>query len=295
MTEPLTLSARMAAPVKDVHRALTDPAALRVWLAEHAEVELPHRYEFWGRYTPEGDAPHQRPLHVDDHMLRFSWLLDGEDTTVEIRLEEETADSTVLTLSQTHFPSWDEVMAENTVRGMLHTYWSLATANLADHLEGRPLTPMCDFTSVDLRAEVLIDADRDTVFDALTNSEKFSKWFGVPVDIEPRVGGRFAMGGFDADPNPAKILALEPGRKMTTDWGPSGAATWELADSGGRTRLTFVQSGWDAERLPYGGWMGWLAGVAELRRFLELDNWRPLWQHVEMPGMPADFQLTGQE
>lgn len=254
----------------------------------------PHRYEFWGRYTPEGDAPHQRLLHVDDHTLRFSWLLDGEDTTVEIRLAEETADSTVLTLSQAPFPDWDEVMAESSIRGVLHTYWSLVTANLADHLEGRPLTPMCDFTTLDLRSEVLIDADRDTVYTALTDPIRFSKWFGVKVDIEPHIGGRFAMGGFDADPNPAKIVELEPGRKMSTDWGPSGVATWELADSGGKTRLTFVQSGFDTKRLPYGAWMGWLSGVAELRRFLELDNWRPLWLHVEMPGMPDIFEPTWQ-
>ena len=72
MNEPMRLRARVAAPIADVWHALTDPAALRVWLAEHAEVDLPHRYEFWGRYTPEGDAPHQRLIHVDDHTLRFS-------------------------------------------------------------------------------------------------------------------------------------------------------------------------------------------------------------------------------
>jgi hypothetical protein len=62
---------------------LTDAGALRVWLAEHAEVDLPHRYEFWGRYTPDGDAPHQRLLHADDSILRFIWRLDGEGTTTE--------------------------------------------------------------------------------------------------------------------------------------------------------------------------------------------------------------------
>jgi uncharacterized protein YndB with AHSA1/START domain len=36
-----------AAP-KVVYEALTDPAALRVWLAEHADVDLPGKYEFWG-------------------------------------------------------------------------------------------------------------------------------------------------------------------------------------------------------------------------------------------------------
>jgi uncharacterized protein YndB with AHSA1/START domain len=53
MTEPdLRLRAVVPAPPKVVYEALTDPAALRVWLAEHAEVDLPGRYEFWGRFTP---------------------------------------------------------------------------------------------------------------------------------------------------------------------------------------------------------------------------------------------------
>ncbi|SDL89246.1 hypothetical protein SAMN05421874_1326 [Nonomuraea maritima] len=47
MSEPMTIRARVAAPVKEVRQALTDPAAMRVWLAEHAEVDLPERYAFW--------------------------------------------------------------------------------------------------------------------------------------------------------------------------------------------------------------------------------------------------------
>ncbi|WP_285492129.1 hypothetical protein [Actinomadura sp. NBRC 104425] len=33
--------------------------------------------------------------------------------------------------------------------------------------------------------------------------------------------------------------------------------------------------------------MGWLSGVAELRRFLE-TRWEPVWLHSDIPGMPAD-------
>jgi uncharacterized protein YndB with AHSA1/START domain len=55
MTEPdLRLRAVVPAPPKVVYEALTDPAALRVWLAEHADVDLPGKYEFWGRFTPDG-------------------------------------------------------------------------------------------------------------------------------------------------------------------------------------------------------------------------------------------------
>jgi len=286
VSEPMKLRARIAAPIKDVHRALTDPAALRIWLAEHAEVDLPDRYEFWGRYTPEGDAPHQRPLHVDDHTLRFSWLLDGADTTVEISLEEEEgAQSTILTLSQTHIPSWEEMVAGIGIRSVLPTFWSLAIANLVDHLEGRELTPMCDFTSVQLRVQVLIGAPPDAVYESLINPEKFRRWFGTNIEIEPYVGGRWAMGSFTLDDAPAKIVELEPGRNMTLAW-EGCVAAWELADSDGKTRLTFVQSGFDEKKPPYDSWMGWLSGIAELRRFHELSDWRPVWLSFDAPGMP---------
>lgn len=153
---------------------------MRVWLAEHAEVDLPHRYEFWGRYTPEGEAPHQRLLHVDDHTLRFAWLLDDEETTTEVSLRTERPGSTVITLSQTHF-DFAEAISGTTIRGVLQTFWSLAIANLVAHIEGRPVLPRADFTSADLRAEMLIAAPVDRVYESLTDSEQASEWFGYPI------------------------------------------------------------------------------------------------------------------
>ncbi len=282
MTEPMILRARVQAPLKEVLHALTEPEALRAWLAEYAEVDLPDRFEFWGRYTPEGYAPHQRLLYADDHTLRFTWLLDGEETTTEIRLEEESATSTVVTLSQTHFDI-QEVFSGVSVRGVLQTFWALAIANLVDYVEGRELSPKCDFTSTDMRAEVVIAAPVDAVYDSMIGSEEVSRWFGYPIEIEPFVGGRFAMGGFDTDPQPAKVIDLVPGRSMSTDWG-FGVVTWELEDTGGATRLTFVQSGFDTTQPPYAGWAGWLSGLAELRRFHELSDWRPIWLDDQAAG-----------
>jgi uncharacterized protein YndB with AHSA1/START domain len=284
MSEPMILRARAAAPIKEVRQALTDAGALREWLAEHAEVDLPHRYEFWGRYTPEGDAPHQRLLHADDHALRFSWLLDGVETTTEIGLEEESATSTIVSLSQSHVDFQDATGAS--IRGALQTFWSLAIANLVDHVEGRPITQRVDFTSPQLRAEIPIGAPADVVFDSVTDSEKVSAWFGYPIAIEPYVGGRFAMGGFDAG-MAAKIIDLDPGRKISIDWGPPGITTWELEGSGGQTRLTFVQSGFDGPNPPYAAWAGTLAGIAELRRYHELADWRPMWLPADPAGAPA--------
>ena len=292
----LRKSIRIAAPPHAVHRALTDPAALRVWLAEHAEVQLPDRYEFWGRLTPEGDAPHQRLLHVDDGALRFEWGLDGIPTTVEIGLAEEPgADgdsaATLLTLTQTEVPGWPELLTEPGNRSLMHTYWALALANLADYAEGRKPLAHCDFTSSVLRSEVLIDADRMAVYASLTEPEQFSRWSGVKVDAELYPGGRWAMGGFEANPHPARVIDIQPGHSMSIDWGEM-VQSWELADSAGRTRLTFVHSGFDETQPPYDGWLGALAGLVELRRYHEIGDWRPRWVEVHLDGIP-DGLLTG--
>lgn len=276
MTEPLILQARAKVGIDDARQALTDPKALNLWLGEHAVVDLPGTFEFWGRYIPEGDAPHQRVLQYDDRTLKLAWLLDGEETTTEITLIPESDDSTVISLTQSHFDFADAISGA-TIRGVLQTFWSLALANLVDHLEGRELTTRPDFTSAEFTGEALIDAPVAQVYASMTESAKASAWFGYPVDIEPHVGGRFAMGGFDVNPVGVEIVEVVEGQKMAIDWGPAGISSWELADSGGKTRLTFVMSGFDESNPPYGAWLGWLSGVASLRRFNEQKDWQSIW------------------
>lgn len=272
MTETHKSGVRIHAPVKDVHHALTDPATLRVWLAEHAEVSLPERYEFWGRTTPEGDAPHQRLVHADDRSIRFTWLIDGVETNTSITLGED-GDDTLVDVEQDGF-TMQEAM-EGSTRGLLFTYWFLALARLVEHFEGRSLTPFPDFTSPKLAATMLINAPQDAVYRSLTDGEQYSKWWGMPIEIDPRPGGDFTMVGHMT----AKIVDVEPGRRMSIDWGPVGISTWELEGSGGQTRLTVVQSGFDEANPPYGGWMGSFSGLAELRRFHEVPDWKPMYTH----------------
>jgi uncharacterized protein YndB with AHSA1/START domain len=288
MTQPneLRLQAVMPATPEKVYAALADAAALRVWLAEHAEVALPDRFEFWGRYTPDGAEPHQRVLHADERTLRFTWTVEGVPTTVSVELAEDE-NGTLITLSQSDLPEFAEVLADKAgARGSLQTFWSLALENLSDYLAGRELTPKCDFTSAELRSSVVIDADPQAVFDSLTRADEFGRWFGANVDIEPYVGGRFAMGGFELDPGGAKFVEFEPGRKATLLFADGISQGWELTGSEGKTRLTFVQSGFDPDNPPYPGWTGWLGGVAQLRRYHEISPWRSIWRSVEMPGVP---------
>ena len=237
MTEPdLRLRAVVPAPPKTVYEALTDPAALRVWLAEHADVDLPGKYEFWGRFTPDGAKPHQRVLHVDERTIRFAWTVDGVESTVQVGLAGDEG-GTLVTLSQSDLPGFAEVLAGTAgARGALSTFWSLAIANLADYLAGRELTPRCDFTSNELHACVVIDAAPEQVFDSMTQPEQFHRWFGARVDIEPYAGGRFAMGGFELDPGGARFVEFEPGRKATLRFADGMTDSWQLEGSDGKTR-----------------------------------------------------------
>jgi len=287
MTEPLRLRARVDAPLDTVRHALTDAAELRVWLAEHAQVDLPGRYEFWGRYTPDGAEPRQRVLHADDHSIRLEWTVHGTATTAELAIEPETETSTLISVSQSHV-DWHEAILE-TGLAELSTFWSLAITNLIAHLEGRELPPRCDYSSCEQQAHIDIAASPGRVWEALMDPEIFQQWFGARMDVEPHVGGRWAMGGFDSATDHAKIIELEKERKVTMEFSDM-VSTWELEGSAGKTRLTFVQSGFDEP--PYAGWAGWLGGVAELRRFLEMPDWRPMWVGVDMPGAPDDMLVV---
>jgi uncharacterized protein YndB with AHSA1/START domain len=171
MSETVVLRARTTATVDRVRRALTDADERATWLAEHATAELPDRFGFWGRHTPEGDAPHQVLRHVDDRSLRFGWHVGGEDTTVEIGWAADGGD-TLITLSQSHFPGWDEAVVETSVLGYLYTYWCLSLANLVDHVEGRPLTPKVDFAAAGMRGEVLIGAPVEAVARSLVDARE---------------------------------------------------------------------------------------------------------------------------
>lgn len=286
MTAPMRLRIRARAPVADVRRALTDADALRTWLAEHAEVWPPERYEFWGRYTPAGDAPAQRLLHMDERTLRFGRVIEGVDTTVEISLAEEESGSTILELSQTNLPAFDVILAQRSALAVVHTFWALSMANLVDYVEGRELTPKVDFTSPKMQETFHIGASPREVFASFIDSEIFAEWFGAKMELEPSVGGRWSMGGFDHDDTPARIVDLEPDRRISIRFEDGLVHTWELAGAGDGTWLTVMQSGFDESSPPYGSWMGWLSGVAELRRFHELPDWRPTWLEVHLDGMP---------
>lgn len=281
MSDELTLQARLACAPAAVYHALTDTAAIRIWLAEHAEVCLrEQRYEFWGRSTPQGERGRQTLLTtVPDRLLRFSWTLDGTTTTVHVELTADGDDHTTLLLRQDQLPTLQELMAPSGRRDGLHamhTFWGLALANLAEYVEGRPLTPKADFSpgrAGEIRVRLEIDASPEAVFASLVDPKQVERWFGWQVEIEPRLGGKVTLGA------EGKIFEFEPGKRLAYSDPEGSIVRWELEDSDGKTFLTFVQSGyaddeWDNAAQHEAGWLG---SLAELKRMHELgDAWTPL-------------------
>jgi uncharacterized protein YndB with AHSA1/START domain len=281
MSETLSLAAQLAAPPSQVYRAWTEPTALRTWLAEHAAVDLPaRRYQFWGRHTPQGAGPNQQLVASEpDRLLSFTWTLDGQPARTEVHLEPDGASGTKLELHQEGSPSLDELMAPPGRRDglhALHTFWPLALANLAEYLEGRPLTPRADFApdrAREIRIELPIAAPPDQVFASLIDPVQVERWFGWKAEIEPRLGGKMTL-GVDG-----KIFELEPGKRLAYADGEGAIVRWELTADGGTTHLTFVQSGFRDDELDSAAQheAGWLGGLAELRRLHELGAaWKPV-------------------
>jgi uncharacterized protein YndB with AHSA1/START domain len=281
-----TLRVLIGARPEGVFTALTDPAALRAWLAEHAEVSLDSgRYEFWGRYTPEGKPGRQRLISFEpDRRLSFSWVLQGAETEVGIVLEDQDG-GTLLTLTHAGVPP----------RPSDDSYWVrdlllLSLSNLASHCEGREVGPRCDFTAFrpdEARASVEIDAEAAEVFGSLIEPAQLNRWIASRAEVEPHLQGRYDFGW---DHGPVKILELQPDRVLAYSWrnnwdddrGPdSTVVRWELDGSQGQAHLTIVHSGFGPHRRTDGYQLGWQAFLVSLKRMHEVG---PQWHRVEQVG-----------
>ncbi|WP_338760029.1 SRPBCC domain-containing protein [Nocardia vulneris] len=281
MSDQLRVETELSVGRDEAYRALTDPARLTRWLAEHADVDLDAgRYEFWGSTTPQGDEPHQESATAGSESLAFIWVLDGAKTEVELRLAD-TGAATVLRLTHDGLPTLEELMdppGRRDGRHAMHVFWPLALARLTEYLDGRTkLTPAADFgpgRSTEIRAEISIAAPPEQVFASLIEPAQIQRWFGAPgVELEPRVGGRATL-GIDGE-----VTEFEPDRRITLADSEGAIVTWQLDGTDGGTRLTFVQSGYTDTELDNAAQheAGWFAALAEIRRLNELgDAWTPV-------------------
>jgi uncharacterized protein YndB with AHSA1/START domain len=118
-------------------------------------------------------------------------------------------------------------------------------------------------TSDRIEKQVMLDAPRARVWRALTDVSQFNAWFGVsltaPFAPGAEVSGKIKISGYDHVTMTIWIEKMEPERFFSFRWHPyaieSGVdystepttlVAFRLEDAAGATRLTIVESGFDA-------------------------------------------------
>jgi uncharacterized protein YndB with AHSA1/START domain len=282
-TNPLRLRVRVEALPDSVFKALTEPDSLTEWLTESAEVFLDDdRYEFWGRYVPQGEQARQRLLgHEPGRSLRLGWRFDAADasaveTVVELVVEPDADTGSLVSVTHTDVPTSGS--ADLTA---LHCFWHVSLGNLAAYCEGRPTAPPFDFTlpaQGEARVRTAISVPPDEVFASLLDPAQVDRWAGGSAVIEAQVGGRYDFGW---DHGPVQITELEPDRVLAYSWRypdrPDTSVRWELRGSRGHTFVTLVHSGFDDDRLAEEYRQGWPGYLTDLKRMLEVGlAWQSL-------------------
>lgn len=256
-------SARLDAPPARVFAALTDPAELTRWFAEHADLggAAGGPYRFWGKRTlgaPSGrDAAQAITRFEPGQALGFSWTLYGVPTSVDIALVAD-GDATQVTLRH----RVDGELPMPRPKELISDHWKLAFGNLAGHLAGGRGMALPDYTdpAPEVRMTITIDAPREAVFRALIDPGTIPQWFDcvAPV-VEPHAGGRYSLGwkyqvdGVDVEGGPTKILEFVPNERLVLDWpdwrGDKSVNGQKIAfylePDGAGTRVTFVHFGFD--------------------------------------------------
>ncbi|NTX00160.1 SRPBCC domain-containing protein [Myxococcus sp. CA040A] len=278
---------KLPAPPERVYRALTDPAELRHWFAEHAEVEprVFGAYRFWGKATlgaPREPGRDQVLTALEPgRELRFSWTIQGVPTEVNYTLQSGEG------------PDACSLVIRHAVRGQLpfrqprhviDDLWRIHTGNLKDHLrEGIQLT-LPDFSgnAPEVRASIEIAAPPAKVYRALLVPELMNRWlFGAArVDAERgeiSYGWNYTCEGRSVAGGPTRILEKVENERLVTDWTdwrgepdkPMTRVTWLLEPlaEGRHTRVTVIHDRFElpVDRSDYQqGWAGFLRHLGKV-------------------------------
>jgi uncharacterized protein YndB with AHSA1/START domain len=88
--------------------------------------------------------------------------------------------------------------------------------------------------SREIEQRYYFDASPKKVFKALTSPKRLAKWFLQEAKIEPEAGTKYEFVWRGGHHHEGKVLAVDPGRKLTLSW-PQRTAKKEL----GNTTVTF--------------------------------------------------------
>ena len=93
-----------------------------------------------------------------------------------------------------------------------------------------------------IRREIVLPAERDEVWDALTDADRLEDWFANDVELDLRPGGGASFRWANGEERHAVVSEVEPERRLAFDWEDEGTVEFTLADDADGTRLVVVES-----------------------------------------------------
>jgi uncharacterized protein YndB with AHSA1/START domain len=95
-----------------------------------------------------------------------------------------------------------------------------------------------------IRKEIVLDAPRDEVWEALTDPERLEDWFANDVEVDLREGGELSFRWSNGESRQAVVTELDGERRLAFAWtdDEQGVVEFTLADDGGGTLLTVVET-----------------------------------------------------
>jgi uncharacterized protein YndB with AHSA1/START domain len=105
-----------------------------------------------------------------------------------------------------------------------------------------------------IEKDVILEADADRVWKALTNKDELSRWMMMPTNFNPKVGAKFY---FQANPNEewtdkvtGKVKELDKNKKLSFTWNSDQLrnetlVTFTLSEKENKTELKLIHSGWE--------------------------------------------------
>lgn len=85
--------------------------------------------------------------------------------------------------------------------------------------------------------EVVLDAPRDEVWEAITRPERLAEWFGGEVDLDPVPRGRVEHRAPDGSRRTGRVVSVDPPLRLVIWWTDAGDRD---APAAGGTRVEFV-------------------------------------------------------
>jgi uncharacterized protein YndB with AHSA1/START domain len=254
-------------------QALTDPKELSGWFGTAAELRPEVGADGWfewpeyGRYRVRVEAVEPgRYLAWRGAREPDVAVDDGPTTLTEWWIDQAPRGGSILRLRESGFI--DVADLEGNGAG-----WLEELADLADLLAAEPWERP-------IRRKLELRADRDTVWQALTNPADFRAWWGADATIEAGWEGWFDFP--EHGRRAVRIDAVEPKRYMAWSWAadekdiPLSDARevlftqWVLSDrEGGGTDLQLVESGFAGAKSFKENDGGWDEVLPGLQRHVE--------------------------